>query len=56
MTQIKKSFVFRGQGDSEWRLETGLGRSVHDDDSDDRKIDVDKIIGFEHESLLAFRR
>lgn len=56
MTQMRKSLIFRGQGDSEWHLETGLGRSVHDDDSDDRKIDVDKIIGFEHESLLAFRR
>ena len=56
MTQMKKSLVFRGQGDSEWRLETGLGRSVHYYDSDDRKIDVDKIIGFEHESLSAFRR
>lgn len=56
MTHMKKALVFRGQGDSEWRLETGLGRSVFRDYPDDRNIDVDKIIGFEHESLLAFRR
>lgn len=56
MSQSNKSLVFRGQGDAKWPLETGLGRSVHGDNSDDRKVDVAKILEFERSALQAFKR
>lgn len=53
---IEREFplLFRGQGDAKWGLETGLGRSIHK--SDGRSFDMDRIISYEQDSRLAFKR
>lgn len=45
-------YVYRGQGDSSWGLESGLGRGLYDGGN----VDVDRVVTFEQNSMLAFRR
>ena len=54
--ELEREFplLFRGQGDARWGLETGLGRSIYK--SDVRSFDMDRIISYEQESRLAFKR
>ena len=56
ITKSGKALIFRGQGDDKWPLETGLGRSVHGNNSDDREIDIGKILEFERGALQSFKR
>ena len=49
-----RKFAYRGQGDSAWKLESGLGRSAHPGGETNRELDMQKIIDFEQESMGAF--
>lgn len=47
-------WVFRGQGDADWKLETGLGLRTFVDGR--LNADVEDVLAYEHESMKTFRR
>ena len=59
LDQLKKEFpdrlwVFRGQADAAWKLETGLGLKVFSDGNP--TVDIEAVVAYEHETMDAFRR
>ena len=47
-------WVFRGQGDAEWKMETGLGLKA--DVGRPGRVDLEKILAYEHETMGAFKK
>lgn len=54
--QKSGTWVFRGQGDSAWGLETGLGRKCFSDEDGNPELDLENVLDAERGMMDEFRR